>query len=119
VIRIGERYIGNWPTEVQQAIAVLTTFVEQTLAAEADGAGAGADADRPSSGSALRESAEKAAREHSDAATAHPEAVADGDEVLSACGAVEAGPADVVATGPEFVLVRGLDAYETVSQALG
>ena len=114
VIRIGEPYTGNWPAEVQAAVGVLTAFVEQTLAAETNGAGAG-----DPSGQELRESAESAAKKLADAETEHPEQGTGGEMTpASACGAVDAGPA-VVASGPEIVLVRGRNAYETVSQALG
>ena len=116
VIRIGEQFNGNWPAEVQEAVGVLTAFVEQSLAAETNGAGAGAG---DPSGSELRESAETAAKKLADAETESPGQGAGGEITpMSACGAVDAGPA-IVASGPEIVLVRGRNAYETVSQALG
>jgi len=120
VIRIGERYTGNWPAEVRQAVTVLAAFVDQSLAAETDGAAD--EAEPPPTAQALRESVEKAAKERADAETAHPETFgdvpADPDDVAgSVCGAVD--QQDPVLADTELVLVRGLNAYAVVSKAVG
>ena len=139
VIRLRGSDTETWPTEVRAAIAVLAGFVETALADEASGPAAVPDPAGRQSGSALRESVEREATKRSDAATAHPETLSPDDPRLrprgsicgpidsgppltpdgSICGPIDSGAATAAQRDPEIVLVRGRNAYESVSRLLG